>query len=88
MMISVRPPGDAMNKELRRHEWQSGSRGCADVSAADSSDRTPGRRPFLIGMGTLAIVMTGMLAFGGHSAAVAQSYPTAPVKLIVTTGAG
>lgn len=77
-----------MNKELRRHQWQSGSRGRASVSAAGSSVGTPGRRPFLIGMSTLAIVTTGMLAFGGHSAAVAQSYPTAPVKLIVTTGAG
>lgn len=77
-----------MNKELRRHQWQSGSGGRAGVSAADWSVGTPGRRPFLIGMSTLAIVMTGMLAFGGHSAAVAQSYPTAPVKLIVTTGAG
>jgi tripartite-type tricarboxylate transporter receptor subunit TctC len=77
-----------MNKELRRHQWQSGSRGRAGVSAAGSSVGTPGRRPSLIGMSTLAIVMTGMLAFGGHFPAVAQSYPTAPVKLIVTTGAG
>ena len=28
------------------------------------------------------------LASGGRSSAIAQSYPTAPVKLIVTTGAG
>ncbi|MGZ5880915.1 MAG: hypothetical protein ACXWJO_04080, partial [Xanthobacteraceae bacterium] len=36
--------GDAMNKELRRHQWQSGSRGRAGVSAAGSSFGTPGRR--------------------------------------------
>ena len=28
------------------------------------------------------------LASGGRSAAIAQGYPAAPVKLIVTTGAG
>ena len=37
-------------------------------------------------LGLIAVVISGLVAAGG--AAVAQSYPTAPVKLIVTTGAG
>src|SRR6185503_16716587 len=47
------------------------------------------RRRFLIGMRTLATIGAGALtlASAGRSA-LAQSYPTAPVKLIVTTGAG
>src|SRR3977135_4108089 len=41
-------------------------------------------------MRTIGLVVAGMLALAsaGFSAAMAQSYPQAPVKLIVTTGAG
>jgi len=41
-------------------------------------------------MGTIGAIVAGILALasGGRSEAIAQTYPAAPVKLIVTTGAG
>ena len=50
---------------------------------------SPDRRRFLIGMRTIAAIGAGALALASDwRSALAQSYPTAPVKLIVTTGAG
>jgi tripartite-type tricarboxylate transporter receptor subunit TctC len=44
----------------------------------------------LVGMRVVAAIVAGALALasGTRSPAIAQSYPSAPVKLIVTTGAG
>jgi tripartite-type tricarboxylate transporter receptor subunit TctC len=41
-----------------------------------------------LGTQTLAAILAGVLASAGGGASLAQSYPAAPVKLIVTTGAG
>src|SRR3954451_16326888 len=82
--------GDGMNKKLRRHPRQSGSASSAGVPVAGSAcDMSLDRRRFLVGMRTIATIGAGTLALASswHSA-LAQSYPTAPVKLIVTTGAG
>ena len=79
---------------MRRHHRfdlrQSGSPSCAGVPVAGLACEMPvDRRRFLIGMRTLAAIGAGTLALAsGWRSALAQSYPTAPVKLIVTTGAG
>jgi tripartite-type tricarboxylate transporter receptor subunit TctC len=39
-------------------------------------------------IGTIFAGILALLAIGGRSVAIAENYPTAPVKLIVTTGAG
>src|SRR4051794_5007502 len=85
-----RTTGDGMNKELRRHPRQSGSASSAGVPVAGSTcEMSLDRRRFLIGMRTIATIGAGTLALAsGWRSALAQSYPTAPVKLIVTTGAG
>ena len=79
-----------MNKELRRRPRQSGSASCAGAPVAGSACELPlDRRRFLIGLRTIAAIGAGTLALAsGRRSAFAQSYPTAPVKLIVTTGAG
>src|SRR3954470_20464258 len=78
-----RTTGDGMNKELRRHPRQSGS------ASSAAGEMSPDRRRFLIGMRTIAAIGAGALALASDwRSALAQSYPTAPVKLIVTTGAG
>ena len=48
---------------------------------------SPGR---FLRMRTIGAIVVGILvlACGGRFAAMAQTYPAAPVKLIVTTGAG
>ena len=85
-----RTTGDGMNKEMRRHPRQSGSASSAGVPVAGLACEMPvDRRRFLIGMRTIATIGAGTLALAsGWRSALAQSYPTAPVKLIVTTGAG
>src|SRR3954470_24471530 len=82
--------GDGMNKEMRRDPRQSESAPSASVPVAGLACETPvDRRRFLIGMRTIAAIGAGALALtSGWRSARAQSYPTAPVKLIVTTGAG
>src|SRR5262249_42838491 len=75
-----------------RRRDQEDARPCATHSARPRrrGDRvkrrqfiTPQRREFVT-------LLAGILAMasGGRSAAIAQGYPAAPVKLIVTTGAG
>ena len=79
-----------MNMELRRHPRQSGSASSAGVPVAGLASEMPvDRRRFLIGMRTIATIGAGTLALASSwRSALAQSYPTAPVKVIVTTGAG
>jgi tripartite-type tricarboxylate transporter receptor subunit TctC len=79
-----------MNEELRRHPRQSGSASSTGVPVASSAcEVSVDRRRFLIGMRTIATIGAGTLALAsGWRSALAQSYPTAPVKVIVTTGAG
>jgi len=79
-----------MNKELRRHPRQSGSASSTGMPGAGSTcEMSLDRRRFLIGMRTIATIGAGSLALAsGRRSAFAQSYPTAPVKLIVTTGTG
>ena len=79
-----------MNKELRRHPRQSGSASSAGVQVAGLACEVPvDRRRFLIGMRTIATIGAGTLALASSwRSAPAQTFPSAPVKLIVTTGAG
>ena len=79
-----------MNKETRRRPRQSGSASSAGVPVTGLACEMPvDRRRFLIGMRTIATIGASALALAsGWRSSLAQSYPTAPVKLIVTTGAG
>ncbi len=72
-----------MNGETSFDPSRSRSHRRAGRSAARAAFAVRGRAWLL---GLIAVVISGLVAAGG--AAVAQSYPTAPVKLIVTTGAG
>src|ERR1700742_3934244 len=62
-------------------------------NSASSFDRPHSRGPTCrrqLGTAIVATLIAATLALvaGGRSAAMAQAYPAAPVKLIVTTGAG
>ena len=59
----------------------------AGAPAASAFFETPAPAR-LRGMRTIGIIVASILALASASAAIAETYPAAPVKLIVTTGAG
>ena len=79
----------ALNKQASIDPCKRESRRCVGAAAASSPIRPLSLRWFG-SIRTTGIIIAGILglACGGHSAALAQNYPAAPVKLIVTTGAG
>src|SRR5262249_40359427 len=81
--------GMASNKQRSIDPRQPGLRQSVGASAVSSFlwPATFGRCLKMRTAGAIVAVILA-LACGGHSAALAQTYPAAPVKLIVTTGAG
>src|SRR5262245_22315799 len=77
------------NNERSIDPRQPGSRQGVGASAISSFlwPQSPGR---FLTMKTIGAIVAGILALacGGRFAAMAQTCPAAPVKLIVTTGAG
>ena len=75
-------------KEGRPHTWRLDTSAGSSSPPASPSFETRGFAA-LLRMRTLEITLAVSVALvGGFSQAAAQGYPTAPVKLIVTTGAG
>jgi tripartite-type tricarboxylate transporter receptor subunit TctC len=76
-----------MNKQPNSDPRQPRPRQRAGPPAASALFETPAPAR-LRGMRTIAIIVASILALASASAAIAETHPAAPVKLIVTTGAG
>jgi hypothetical protein len=79
----------ALNKERSIDPRQPGLRQiiCASAVSLFLWPPTPGRFLKMRTIGAIVAVILALVS-GGRSQAIAQTYPAAPVKLIVTTGAG